>query len=227
MTAMARAFGIRVLLVAILTACGASRESCAQKDLAKVNAYNGVYVFTDCTPVQKYDVVGRIPYLGAVENGVIYSCGIPIPYTDTEQYPRIRNSLVTLALGSFADVGGIMVSTTVAGQGVATVISFKDKNVDNSIAKVNAYNGVYVFTDCTPLSKYTVLGKRGRRIAKSNDYSYLRDRLLRLCKRRYPETEGIILTLVDGGKDKAQAITFSPVKGRERAKDTWDYSFNL
>lgn len=81
------------------------------------------------------------------------------------------------------------------------------------LARANQYQGIYVFTDCTPEREYTVLGAihpKGKGWAamgmKDVQYSNTRDGMVSTCKDDYPQADGIILHL--GKKDEADAIKF-------------------
>lgn len=128
---------IATYLLMLLAQLCWSIAAMSQTNLAHVNQYNGLYVFSDCTPATEYEMLGRVSYIGGEKSGVIYSNGIPIPYSEKEQYTTLRNSMVTLALGSSMEVEGIIITITSEGQGFATTIRFKSKNEDHSLAKVN------------------------------------------------------------------------------------------
>jgi len=83
----------------------------------------------------------------------------------------------------------------------------------SDLARVNQYQGIYVFTDCMPERDYQVLGTvhpKGKGWAamgmKDVQYENTRDGMVRVCKEEYPNAEGIILHL--GRKDEGDAIKF-------------------
>lgn len=85
----------------------------------------------------------------------------------------------------------------------------------HDMARVNQYQGMYVFTDCTPVASYTVLGTvkpKGRGLMsvglKSEQYTSIRDGIIKAAKEDYPEADGIILHLQTGGSDASDAIKF-------------------
>lgn len=89
------------------------------------------------------------------------------------------------------------------------------QGVSKDAATVNQYEGVYVFSDCKPAREYDYLGTvkpKGRGMdllgANSNQYSDLRDRLIKAVKKEYPAADGLILNLKDGGVDKADVVKF-------------------
>ena len=82
-------------------------------------------------------------------------------------------------------------------------------------AEVNQYEGIYIFTDCKPATAYEYLGTvkpkgRGWDLVggNSNQYTDLRDRLIKAAKKEHKDAQGIILDLKDGGVDKADVIKF-------------------
>jgi len=82
-------------------------------------------------------------------------------------------------------------------------------------AEVNQYEGIYVFTDCKPAAEYEYLGTvkpkgRGWDLVggNTNQYTELRDRLIKAAKKEYKGAQGLILDLKDGGVDKADVIKF-------------------
>lgn len=89
------------------------------------------------------------------------------------------------------------------------------QNIKSSAAEVNQYQGIYIFTDCKPSKEYKYLGSvkpkgRGWDIidANSNQYTELRDRLIKAVKKQYPEADGLILDLKDKAENIADAVQF-------------------
>jgi hypothetical protein len=81
------------------------------------------------------------------------------------------------------------------------------------LARVNQYQGIYVFTDCMPEADYQVLGSarpKGKGWAamgmKDVQYENTRDGMVKVCKEDYPNADGIILHL--GKRDEGDAIKF-------------------
>ena len=81
----------------------------------------------------------------------------------------------------------------------------------NTDAKASRYNGILVFSDCTPVKDYEYLGtvKRNTGGFGCSQYECVRDGLIEKAKEDYPEVDGIILNLRAGGKDQADAIKFN------------------
>lgn len=81
---------------------------------------------------------------------------------------------------------------------------------DHSQATVSQLQGLYVFTDATPLAPYEYLGsvQNGTRLAGSSQYQPVRDRLIKKLKQEYPAANGVIFHFVNNAPDKADAIKF-------------------
>lgn len=186
-------------------------------NLARVNNYGGVYVFTDCSPICEYDILGDIyfdkegkqhagtfMYYNA-QSKSINTAGYT--YSETPQYTDIRDALIAQAVMANRQVEGIILSLPKAGEGRATLIKFKEGN-NKDLAKVNEHLGVFVFTDCMPLNNYSFVGKIDKAGGLNEDYSAIRDRLIKKSQKKFPEVQGVITRLVSGGNDTAEAIKF-------------------
>ena len=74
--------------------------------------------------------------------------------------------------------------------------SFKEYDItNNSTATVNQIDGLYIFTDSKPLSKYEVLGEVKLSFASTNNGSYkdAKNRLIEMCRDKYPNAQGLII----------------------------------
>lgn len=94
------------------------------------------------------------------------------------------------------------------------LMGFKAEN-SKELGRVIRQKGLYVFSDCTPVAEYDVLGSvrpknKGARVfgMKSVQYESIRNDILSAAKEEYPNADGIILHLYDGGKDEADVIKF-------------------
>ena len=190
-------------------------------NIARVANYSGIYVFTDCTPIAQYDILGDVFYdkEGAKHIAMIPAYGYSngslevtgttiIPYTETPQYTDIRDGLIAQAVMANRQVEGVLLSFPKEGEGRATLIKFKDGVNDKSLAKVNAHLGVFVFTDCVPINTYSFVGKISKAEGLNTDYNNLRDRLIRKALNKYSVVQGIIPRFVSGANDTAEAIRF-------------------
>lgn len=187
------------------------------KNLARVETYGGVLVFTDCTPVAPYEILGDVTNATLSSNegysssflllgGLLFSGGSSSGATP--QYPDIRNQLVINALMANRQVEGILISLPKYGEGRATLIKFKDGAEDKALARVNYHLGVLVFTDCTPINSYTFVGNIPKVKRAGIYYNNIRDKLIMQAQKKFPATEGIITHLISGGRDSAEAIKF-------------------
>lgn len=187
------------------------------KNLARVETYGGVLVFTDCTPVAPYEILGDVTNATLSSNegysssflllgGLLFSGGSSSG--TTPQYPDIRNQLVINALMANRQVEGILISLPKYGEGRATLIKFKDGAEDKALARVNYHLGVLVFTDCTPINSYTFVGNIPKVKRAGIYYNNIRDKLIMQAQKKFPAAEGIITHLISGGRDSAEAIKF-------------------
>lgn len=195
-------------------------DDVAKKDLslARVICYSGVFVFTDCMPVEQYEILGEVYYdkNGKQHATTLYSYNpatrsmntTGITYTESPQYPDIRDGLIVQSIMANRQVEGILITLTKEGEGRATLIKFKDGVKDKDIARVNTHLGLLVFTDCMPVNTYSFIGKINRAGGLNVDYNVLRDNLLKKVKNKYPTAQGIIPRFVSGGRDTAEAIRF-------------------
>ena len=123
----------------------------------------------------------------------------------TPQYTSIRNGLVANAVMANRAVEGILIQIPKEGEGRATMIRFLEGE-DKSKCKVNRQQGLYVFCDCKPIQEYDKLGEIVGAGGLSSLYSDLRNRLIKKALKKYKSADGIIINLVEGGRDRADAI---------------------
>lgn len=101
-----------------------------------------------------------------------------------------------------------------------SLISFGQKN----LADVNKIKGFYVFVDSKPVSEYESLGEvkvdeKDAEVKKSPQYQIIRDNLIKNARTANYTADGLILTFVNGGVDKAEIIKFKDgQKNKARAK---------
>lgn len=194
--------------------------SVVKKDLnlARVACYSGVLIFTDCMPVKQYEILGEVYYdkSGKQHATTLYSYNsatnsinsTAISYTESPQYPEIRDGLIIQSVMANRYVEGIIITITNEGEGRATMIKFKEGVEDKDLARVNTHYGLFVFTDCIPINTYSFVGKINRAGGLNVDYNVLRDKLLKKIINRYPIAQGVIPRFVSGGRDTAEAIRF-------------------
>ena len=94
--------------------------------------------------------------------------------------------------------------TALIGAGVENYV------VNKKTAEVATIQNLKVFTDSEPVMEYEYLGtvKNGFNLASSGQYEPVRDGLIKRVKKDYPQADGIILHLINGSADKADAIKF-------------------
>jgi len=94
---------------------------------------------------------------------------------------------------------------------MTTILAFTVANYDpkKSTAEVEQYEGLYVFVDSKPVKEYDYLGTvKASMTLGDTQYTGCRDRMIKKCKKDYPQADGIIITFKSGGADKADAIKF-------------------
>ena len=168
-------------------------------DLARVEKFNGVWVFTDCTPIASYDVIGEVSVMGYDDIELRNSGG---------QYQSVRDGLIKVAKSANGQVEGVILTLITGGADKAHLIKFKDPSEDCSLARVKRYSGVYVFCDSSPLTPFEYLGSLKGKFTFIPQYTVLRDDFIKKVVKKQTEANGIILHLVTGGKDSAEAIKF-------------------
>lgn len=175
-------------------------EAYAQKNTSVVNRIQGLYVFTDCQPIDDYEVLGEITTEGHNDKDIKKSGG---------QYQTIRDALIKKVKQTFYSADGIILSLVNGGTDKATVIKFKEKSDKNAHAKVNQYQGLYIFVDSKPVNEFEYQGTVKVSLSLSSQYTAIRDKLIKKCKSDFESAKGIVIKLVTGGKDLGDAITFA------------------
>jgi hypothetical protein len=178
---------------------GMSLNVFSQSNLAEVNKINGFYVFIDSSPLEEYEVVGEIK----VENDdkeIIRSGG---------QYLATRDNIIKNARLANYSADGLIFTFIDGGTDKASMIKFKQNSPKNNIAKVQQFQGIYLFTDSTPISGYDYIDSvKFSGGFSSGQYTNVRETLLKRTKKRYSEAKGLMLKLVVGSDDVGDAIKF-------------------
>ena len=88
-------------------------------------------------------------------------------------------------------------------------------NSQNNLATVNKIQGFYIFTDNQPQAEYDVIGEVTTTGHNDNDiknsgaqYQPVRDYLIKTARQVNYTADGLILSLINGGTDKAVIIKF-------------------
>lgn len=181
------------LILFITAICGLN----AQSNLAEVNKINGFYIFVDSKPTADYDVVGEVK-ADETDKDIIRSQG---------QYSDVRDNIIRNARMANYQADGLIFTFINGGTDKALIIKFKQDKPENKIAKVEQYIGIYVFTDCTPLSKYDYLDtQKFSGGFSSGQYTSVRGTLIKRVKKKIPNANAVIFKLVSGGNDLADGV---------------------
>jgi hypothetical protein len=172
-----------------------------QNNIAVVNKIQGFYIFNDCLPLSDYDVIGEISTDGNTDKEIKMSKG---------QYIPVRDFLIKSARQVNYNADGLIITLVNNGIDKAVIIKFKDANAKNNQAKVNQYQGVYVFVDNEPLTPNEYIGtvKTKGKLTRAQ-YSSVRDNLLDRCKIDFSGSRAMVLKFVNGGNDTGDVIKFS------------------
>lgn len=179
-------------LILLSIGCVVYAQSCDFK-LANVYKSNGLYIFTDSEPVNEYDVVEH-------ERSAISWSG---------QYSEIKNKLTRRALRDYPDADGIIITMVEGHVDRAVVIKFKNKNADNSLARVYRTNGILTFTDCDPICDFIITARSKAVFGISGQYSHVKNKLIKKLLKVNNAIDGVLLTFANGGVDRAVGIKFN------------------
>ncbi|MCM1035611.1 MAG: hypothetical protein NC038_07745 [Paludibacter sp.] len=136
---------------------------------------------------------------------------MPLVISSTPQYTSIRNGLVANAVLANREVDGIILRVEKEDEGSAIMIKFKDDVENKGLAKVNNYKGIYVFIDNKPITNYSSIKRiKAKGVWDGSPYSFFVDKFTKkACKlKEKQDCMGVILHLVEGGTDYADAIKF-------------------
>jgi len=95
-----------------------------------------------------------------------------------------------------------------------TAFTVENYIVTKRTAEVEKINGYFVYTDCSPVAPYEVIGEIksgsfGKALGVSAaEYKELRDKLISKSHEKYKDAEGIIFQFNNGAADFAQVIVF-------------------
>lgn len=172
----------------------------SQNNIAVVNKIQGFYIFTDNQPLAEYDVIGEVTTDGNNDVDIRNSGG---------QYQAVRDYLIKTARQANYTADGLILSFVDGGTDKAVMIKFKENAPNKNQAKVNQYQGLYLFVDCEPLQETKYLGTNMiKRSFTSAQYSAIRDRIIKKCKADYTDAKGLIFKFVSNGTDTGDAIKF-------------------
>jgi hypothetical protein len=173
--------------------------SYSQNSLAIVNKIQGLLIFTDCQPVSDYEVIGEVNTLMGTDDDLKKSGA---------QYQPVRDLLIKITKQVNYKAEGLILSLVNGGQDKAVLIKFKDQTNINH-ARVNQYQGVYIFVDNEPSNTFDFAGNIvPKNRPNSNQYTSIREIFLQKCVKDYGQAKGMILKFVNGGSDLGEAIKF-------------------
>jgi hypothetical protein len=116
--------------------------------------------------------------------------------------------MIKTAKAANGQVEGVILTFITGGKDKALLIKFKNPSEDHSLARAKRYSGVYVFCDSDPITQFDYLGNLKGKFTFLPQYCTLRDDFIKKCTRKYKNAQGLVLHLVSGGKDTAEAIKF-------------------
>jgi hypothetical protein len=186
------------LLLSVLI-IGISTNLFSQSNIAEANKINGFYIFVDSSPIDEYEVLGEVK-VDESDKEVLKSEG---------QYTAIRDNIIKNARSVNYTAEGLIFQYINGGTDKAMMIKFKNKSEKNNLAKVEQFQGLYIFTDCTPTKEHKYIETVKFSGGFNNlQYSNVRDTLIKRVRKKYSDAEGIILKFVIGGNDLGDAIKF-------------------
>ncbi|MEO1260555.1 MAG: hypothetical protein AAFZ15_17290 [Bacteroidota bacterium] len=77
------------------------------------------------------------------------------------------------------------------------------------LAQPDKIQGIYIFTDSTPVDDYELLGVVKTTVGLSAQYEPIRDKMIKRARKNYPEAEAIIIRMNRGGTDRGEVIKFN------------------
>lgn len=173
--------------------------SFGQKNIAEVNKIQGFYVFVDCQPIAEYEVLGQVN-VDEKDSEIKKSGG---------QYQSVRDNLIKVGRQANFTADGIIIKFVNGGTDKAEIIKFKEGQKNKSQAKVEQYQGVYIFVDSKPVGETDYLGTVKKSFGlMGGQYTVLRDALIKKCKSDFKDAQALILKFVEGGADMGDAIKF-------------------
>jgi hypothetical protein len=172
-----------------------------QNNIAVVNKIQGFYIFIDSQPLGEYEVIGEVTSSGHNDRDISNSGG---------QYQPVRDHLIRTARQTNYQADGLILTLVNGGTDKAVIIKFKESEPNKNLARVTQYQGLFLFVDCEPKSESNYLGTiKSKMSFSSAQYSALRDKLIKKCKKSFPSANGLIIKFVSGGVDTGDAVIFS------------------
>lgn len=190
----------------------AIREITYDVDIAVVHKFHGIYVYTDCEPLDEYQVLGTVTYSetkGAVSTTYFggninfgNSAAVPI----YAQYTSLRNGLVRKAMEMYPEAQGIIIEADGEGSAIARVIRYK-YDAQYRFARVQKVGGYYIYIDNAPTVNRAILGIVSSVFGEST-YTSIRNKLIDKADFHYRKKgNALILTFREGGANDASVET--------------------
>lgn len=177
---------------------------CSAEHLARVQSISGVLVFSKCTPVHAYKILGTVSFAGVKQSsGYISMNGVMIPVSSSPQYTEIRNGLLAQAVLANRETEGIIIN----GKS-ATMIKFDSSlsQDERTLARPELRYGVRLFVDSNPVDEYQFV--KTKKIVLADD---LLDGVINKLIKKFSKKDnidGVIVHYVTGGYDNADGIRF-------------------
>lgn len=164
------------------------------KGIARVQKNNGIYAFCDNEPISDYEIIDR------TKAGLTWS----------GQFSEVRNKLIKKAVKDYPNADGVVISMSNSSSDKAIILKFKEGQEKDqlALARANKVQGLYVFTDCEPISDYEIVGRESVSYSLKSDYQSIRDKLIKKALKDNPDAEGVIFTFSNASSDKATVIKF-------------------
>lgn len=91
---------------------------------------------------------------------------------------------------------------------ISILFAFQVTNLqtNESTAKVNKINGLYIFTDSQPIAPYDSLGTVDIGFITGTQYEQIRNNLIKRAKAKFPNANGLIMKFDKKGIDKCTVI---------------------
>lgn len=179
-------------------------------DIAAVHSFHGIYVYTDCQPLDEYQVLGVVTYTetkGAVSAAVFGHYGA-VSAPVYAQYTSLRDGLVRRALETYSEAQGIIIEADGEGKAIARVIKYK-REAESRFARVKMIDGYYIYIDNHPTTKSLHLGTVSVTFGEST-YTSVRNKLIKKAHVSYgTKANALVISLKEGRSDMASVRTLS------------------
>ncbi|MBR4678999.1 MAG: hypothetical protein IKO99_13480 [Bacteroidales bacterium] len=101
-------------------------------------------------------------------------------------------------------VGKLLILTVLLSMSVS---AFAQQN-DKGVARVQKNNGIYAFCDNEPISEYDILDRVKSNMSWTGQFNEIRNKLIKKAVKDYPNCDGVVISMAQGGTDRAIIIKF-------------------